>query len=505
MRRPWSGDHLVPLDHGDPRKSSRRVDEEGGAEPRHGAADRAAHQEGLQAPGLPDEPVLLPEPGPRPEEKRESEQGVVEQDSRAQHHASVAFASVDPRYHPARMAVPLIDLKAQFAALREDTWKALARVFESQRFVLGPEVEALERAVAQVSGTTHAVGCASGSDALILAIASLLPPRQATPRPEPREQVEVVTTPFTFFASAGSVVHAGARPRFVDIELEGYGMDPSKIAGVLGPRTVAILPVHLFGQMCDMDAILAAAGEVPVVEDAAQSIGALYGAGGRRRPAGSIGVMGCLSFFPTKNLGGAGDGGMIVTNDGARAELLRKIRVHGGRQMYHHESVGWNSRLDEIQAAVLAVKLPHLEGWSRARDARARRYDAMIAESGLASRGLVHAPPRLRDRTHIYHQYVVRIPRDAGATRGAAAASATGTARDALREHLTASGIASGIYYPVPLHLQECFHDLGHARGDFPVSERASEEVLALPIFPEITEDQQAEVVRAMASHFGLA
>jgi len=403
------------------------------------------------------------------------------------------------------MGVPLIDLRAQFEGLREETWKALARVFEAQRFVLGPEVEALERGVARVSGTEHAVGCASGSDAIMLAIASLLPPRQATPRGDTREGAEVVTTPFTFFASAGSVVHAGARPRFVDIEPDGYGMDPSAIAGALGPRTVAVLPVHLFGQMCDLDAILAAAGKVPVVEDAAQSIGALYGAQGRGRAAGSIGIMGCLSFFPTKNLGGAGDGGMIVTNDGAVAERLRKIRVHGGQQMYHHESVGWNSRLDEVQAAVLNVKLPHLEGWSRTRDQRARRYDAMLAESGLISRGLVLPPARLADRTHIYHQYVVRVPLDAAAKGAAAKGPAEGTPRDVLRAHLTSSGIASGVYYPVPLHLQECFRDLGHARGDFPVSERAAGEVLALPIFPEITEDQQAEVVRAMTSHFGLA
>jgi dTDP-4-amino-4,6-dideoxygalactose transaminase len=403
------------------------------------------------------------------------------------------------------MAVPLIDLKAQFAALREDTWKALARVFEAQRFVLGPEVEALENGVAQASGTAHAVGCASGSDAIMLAIAALLPPRRATPRAEARDGAEVVTTPFTFFASAGSVVHAGARPRFIDIEPEGYGMNPSAIAGVLGPRTLAILPVHLFGQMCDLDPILAAAGKVPVVEDAAQSIGALYGEAGHRRPAGSIGMMGCLSFFPTKNLGGAGDGGMIVTNDGALAERLRKIRVHGGQQMYHHESVGWNSRLDEVQAAVLNVKLPHLEGWSRARDQRARRYDAMIAEAGLAARGLVLPPLPRPDRTHIYHQYVVRVPLDAAAKGAAMKGSTAGTPRDALRGHLTSRGIASGVYYPVPLHLQECFRDLGHARGDFPVSDRAAAAVLALPIFPEITEDQQAEVVGAMASHFGLA
>jgi dTDP-4-amino-4,6-dideoxygalactose transaminase len=410
------------------------------------------------------------------------------------------------------MAVPLIDLRAQFEGLREETWTALRRVFDSQRFVLGAEVEALERGVARLSGAAHAIGCASGSDAIMLAIAALLPLRRATPREGARDAAEVVTTPFTFFASAGSVVHAGARPRFVDIEPAGYGMDPAAVAGAIGPRTLAVLPVHLFGQMSDLDAIVAAAGAVPVVEDAAQSIGAADERLARRRGAGSIGVMGCLSFFPTKNLGGAGDGGMIVTSDDALAQRLRKIRVHGGQQMYHHESVGWNSRLDEVQAAVLNVKLPHLEGWSRTRDARARRYDAMIADAGLASRGLVFPPVRLAGRTHIFHQYVVRVaqggarPEAAAPDKAGGAGGAGGrTTRDALRDHLASAGIATGVYYPVPLHLQECFRDLGHARGDFPVSERAAAEVLALPIFPEITEDQQAEVVRAMASWFGLA
>jgi len=214
----------------------------------------------------------------------------------------------------------------------------------------------------------------------------------------------VVTVPFTFFASAGSVVHAGARPRFVDIEPDGFGMDPDLVADAITERTLAILPVHLFGQPCDLEGILRAAGRLPVVEDAAQAIGAEYGPEERRRSAGAIGRLGCLSFFPTKNLGAAGDGGMILTSDEGLAERLRKIRVHGGRQMYEHETVGWNSRLDEIQAAVLNVKLPRLAGWSRARSERARLYDELLDGSGLVSRGLVHPPARRPDRTHIFHQ-----------------------------------------------------------------------------------------------------
>ena len=284
---------------------------------------------------------------------------------------------------------------------------------------------------------------------------------------------EVVTVPFTFFASAGSVVHAGAVPRFVDIEPEAYGMDAGAVATAITPRTVAVLPVHLFGQPCDIAEVVQASGSVPVVEDNAQAIGAMYGPSGRRRGAGSIGLAGSLSFFPTKNLGAAGDAGMVLTDDDPLAERLRKIRVHGGQQMYHHETVGWNSRLDELQAGVLNVKLSRLEAWSQARREHAGRYDVLLGETGLVSRGLVLPPVRKADRTHIFHQYVVRVPKgDAGRDR------------DGLRRHLTEAGIGSGVYYPVPLHLQECFRELGYARGDFPVSEKAAEEVLALPVYP---------------------
>jgi len=403
--------------------------------------------------------------------------------------------------------VPLIDLRAQFDTIRDETVTAVRRVLESQRFILGEEVEALERDIARLVGARHAVGCASGSDAIMLAIASVIPERGATPlagspgslpAAHRSDAPEVVTVPFTFFASAGSVVHAGARPRFVDIQPDIYGMDPVQMASAIGPRTVAVLPVHLFGQPCDIDEIIAAAGHVPVVEDAAQAIGAMYAglarpSGAGPRSAGTMGRAGCLSFFPTKNLGGAGDGGMVLTSDDSLAERLFKLRVHGGLRMYQHESVGWNSRLDEIQAAILRVKLPRLASWSQARAARAAAYDALFQESGLVARGLVTTPVSKPDRTHIFHQYVIRVPREAKAG-----------GRDALRAHLSSLGIASGVYYPVPLHLQPCFRSLGHARGDFPVSERAAEEVLALPIYPELGSDQQALVVRGIAEHFGL-
>lgn len=399
-------------------------------------------------------------------------------------------------YDPDVPAVPIVDLRAQYETIEGEVRAAIERVLSSQRFILGPEVEALERELASLCEVSHAIGCASGSDAILLAVASLMP-AHASPFASPARggagAPEVITVPFTFFASAGSIVHAGARPRFVDIEPGTFGIDPELVAGAISPLTMAILPVHLFGQPCDLDGVLRAAGTLPVIEDAAQAIGARYG-DSPSRPAGTIGRLGCLSFFPTKNLGGAGDGGMILTNDGALAEELLKMRVHGGRQMYHHETVGWNSRLDELQAAVLRVKLPHLESWSRARGARAHHYDGLLREAGLVSRGLVLPPARHPARTHIFHQYVVQVPKD-GAGRG----------REELRSHLASLGIGTGVYYPVPLHLQPCFRDLGYARGDFPVSERASEEVLALPIYPELTADQQAFVVRGIAGHFGLA
>jgi len=409
-----------------------------------------------------------------------------------------AECSIRLCYDPGSMPVPLIDLRAQYEGLRHETEAAVRRVLESQRFILGAEVEALEGSVSRLTGARHGIGCASGSDAILLAVAGVLEtagiPAHAAAlgRPE-KDAPEVVTVPFTFFATAGSVVHAGARPRFVDIEPDAYGMDPDLAKRAIGPRTAALLPVHLFGQACDIDAIVGVAGAVPVIEDAAQAIGATVEGSDGSRGAGSIGALGCLSFFPTKNLGAAGDAGMILTSDGAMAERLRRLRVHGGRQMYHHESVGWNSRLDELQAAVLNVKMARLESWSRARASNAARYDALLEERGLSPRGLVLPPARKPGRSHIFHQYVVRVPRQGARSR------------DGLRERLSAAGIGSGVYYPVPLHLQPCFSWLGCARGDFPASERAANEVLALPIYPELSPDQQTEVVREMASYFGVS
>jgi len=374
--------------------------------------------------------------------------------------------------------VPLLDLKTQYAALREEIEPAIAEVVETQSFVLGPRVERLERAVADYVGSTSAIGCASGTDALILALAAL----------DVGPGDEVVTTPFSFFSTASCAYKVGARPRFADIDPETFNLDPASVEGVLGPRTRVLLPVHLFGQCAPMDAVMQIADErgLPVVEDAAQALGASYrSADGTTRHAGAIGRLGCYSFFPTKNLGGFGDGGMIVTSDADLAERLRRLRVHGGRQMYEHQDVGWNSRLDALQAAVLAVKLPRLDGWSAARAANAERYDLWLDECGLVAAGQVRLPRRHEASTHIFNQYTLRVER-----------------RDALREHLDRCGIGHSVYYPVPLHLQECFRELGYREGSLPRAERASREVVSLPIFPELSEAQQRRVVDAISDFY---
>jgi len=380
-------------------------------------------------------------------------------------------------------SIPLLDLKLQFQGMREEILAAVTEVLESQRLILGPRVAELETQIASLTGVRHAVGCASGSDAILLALAACGVTGGA----------KVVTSPFSFFASAGSIAHAGGRPLFCDIEPDTFNMDPRLLAAALSSEVRAALPVHLFGQCADMDPILAACGArgIPVVEDAAQAIGATYrgsNGGGPERRAGSMGRAGCISFFPSKNLGGAGDGGMVTTGDDELAARLRLLRVHGGRKMYHHEQIGWNSRLDELQAAVLLVKLGRLATWSEARAQRAGFYDRLFNESGLPSRGLVTPPVIKPGRGHIFHQYTIRAQR-----------------RDSLREHLESAGIATGVYYPVPLHLQECFRPLGYAKGDFPQSERACEEVLSLPVYPELTEQAQRTVVGAISSFYGLA
>jgi dTDP-4-amino-4,6-dideoxygalactose transaminase len=383
---------------------------------------------------------------------------------------------------PTAHRIPFVDLGAQFATIRGELLAAIAEVIDTHRFILGPRVEALEAAIAEICGTRHAVGCASGSDALILALAAS----------GVEERARVVTSPFTFFASAGSVVHAGGRPAFCDIDPATFNMDPALLSGALTPDTKAVMAVHLFGQCADMDPILAVSGAsgVTVIEDAAQAIGAGYaGTDGMaaERFAGAMGLIGCFSFFPTKNLGGCGDGGMMTTSDARIAERLRLLRAHGGRQMYHHEMVGWNSRLDEMQAAALQVKVRHLSDWSAARRARAETYDRLLEDSGLAPRGLVVPPARRPGSRHVFHQYTVRAKR-----------------RDTLRDHLHRVGIGSGVYYPVPLHLQECFRPLGYAPGDFPHAERAAEEVLSLPVYPELSEPAQRTVVAEIAAFYRL-
>jgi len=369
--------------------------------------------------------------------------------------------------------VPLLDLAAQHGPLMEEMVDALRRVCQSGAFVLGPEVTTLEQRLADYCQAKHAIGCASGSDALLLALMAC----------DVGPGDEVIVPSFTFFATASAVTRLGATPVFADIDPESFNIDPAAVEARLSPATKAILPVHLFGQCADMDALgeIAARANVPVVEDAAQAIGAEWG--GRR--AGSMGQIGCLSFYPTKNLGGAGDGGMTTTNDDALADRLRLLRVHGMRPRYYHPVVGINSRLDSFQAAVLGVKLTHLDHYTQLRQANAARYAEMFAEAGLDR--VLGLPADGPNRRHVWNQYVVRV----GEGR-----------RDALREHLAGAKIGSEIYYPLGLHAQECFVGLGYQKGDLPETDRAAEEVLALPIYPELSAQQQRVVVDAIARFY---
>ena len=373
--------------------------------------------------------------------------------------------------------VPLIDLKAQYAALRDEIRAAVDGVLESQRFILGPEVEGLEEELADYCGAAHGVGVSSGTDALLVALMAL----------DVGAGDEVVTTPFSFFATAGVVWRLAARPVFVDIEEETFNLDPAGLEAAITPRTRAIMPVHLFGQTADMDPINEVAcgagdGGVPVVEDAAQAIGADY----RGRGAGTLGALACFSFFPTKNLGGFGDGGLVTSNDPALAERVRSLRNHGFAEKYYNREVGGNFRLDALQAAVLRVKLKHLEGWHEARGRNAARYARLFEEAGLTAPGSpVKLPVEAGHGRHIYHQFVVRCER-----------------RDQLQAYLGERGIGSAVYYPVALHLQECFRELGAVEGDFPAAERAAREVLALPIYPELDDEGAAEVVDAVRSFY---
>lgn len=368
------------------------------------------------------------------------------------------------------MNVPLLDLQSQYVSLRDQLRQAVERVMDSQRFVLGDEVRKLEASIATYTETKHAIGCASGSDALLLALMAF----------DIGAGDEVITTPFTFFATAAAITRLGARPVFVDIDPATYNLDTSQIENVITPRTKVLLPVHLYGQCADMDALLAISERhrVPIVEDAAQAIGATD----RGRQAGSMGAIGCFSFYPTKNLGGAGDGGMLTTNDDDLAQRLRRLRTHGGANEYEHSEVGVNSRLDELQAAVLNVKMPHLDQWSDERGRKAANYTELL---NSASMSFAVIPPLVRPESrHIFHQYVIRVPQH----------------RDALMEHLKAHGVGTKVYYPIPLHRQDCFAYLGYKEGEFPESERAARETLALPVYPELTEAQQSYVVDTIAS-----
>lgn len=368
------------------------------------------------------------------------------------------------------MRVPLLDLKAQYAPLRAEIRAAMDRVCDSQMFILGAEVTALEEEIATFCGVRFAVGVSSGTDALLAALmAANVGPGD-----------EVITPTYSFFATAGVVARLGAKPVFVDIEADTFNIASSRVESTLTSKTKAVLPVHLYGRCADLDPILAAASKrgIAVIEDAAQAIGSTDAKG---RQAGSVGAMGCFSFFPTKNLGGFGDGGLVTTNDPALAETLKVLRVHGSKPKYYHKVVGGNFRLDALQAAVLRVKLKHLPSWTAARRANADRYRRLFEKAGLSTVVLPKDVPG-----HIYNQFIIRVGQ-----------------RDKLQAFLAEKGVGTEIYYPLPLHLQECFAGLGHRKGDLPVSEAIAADSLALPIYPELTEEQQAYVVEQIAAFKG--
>jgi dTDP-4-amino-4,6-dideoxygalactose transaminase len=367
--------------------------------------------------------------------------------------------------------VPLCDIQASYRQLRASIDAAMSRVLTTGQVILGPEVAALEREVAAYCGAAHGVGCGSGSDALLLALAALdIGPGD-----------EVILPTFTFFATAGAVARVGATPVFADCDADTFNVDPVQVAKRVTPRTRAIMPVHLFGQCADMDALrrIARHHGVPVIEDAAQAFGSNY----REARAGALGDLACFSYYPTKTLGTFGDGGMVTTDNAAWAQKMACLRVHGMEPKYHHKMLGWNGRLDALHAAILRVKLPHVEAWVAGRQTAARRYDALIELHGLTD--FLRRPAVRPEGRHTFNQYVVRV--------------ADGC-RDALLSHLKANKIGCEVYYPRPLHMQECFAHLGHGAGDFPVSERASRCVLALPMFPEITPAQQDYVVARCAA-----
>lgn len=370
-------------------------------------------------------------------------------------------------YEPA--GVPALNLRAQYRTIRDEIEPVVREVMETQGFVMGPEVAGLESEIAEYCGAAHAVGCASGTDALLLPLMAIdLGPGD-----------EVITSPYTFFATGGSIWRTGARPVFVDIEPDTFNIDPGAIEAAITERTKAIIPIHLYGQAADMDPIreIAARRDLMVLEDAAQAIGAAYH--GRR--AGTLGTAAAFSFYPSKNLGGFGDGGMVATDDPVLARRIARLRVHGMEPKYHHHEVGLNSRLDALQAAVLRVKLRHLDEWTLARREAADRYRDLFASHGMDE--MVQLPVERPGNYHVYNQYVVRVP---------------ASIRDDMRQHLADRKIGTEIYYPIPLHLQPCFASLGGKPGDFPRTEAAARETIALPIYPELTEAEQRYVVGAM-------
>ena len=365
-----------------------------------------------------------------------------------------------------RLSVPLLDLEAQYRPIREELLAAIIRVCDSQRFIMGPEVEALERELARTIGVSHAVTMSSGTDAILATLMALgVGPGD-----------EVITPTYSFFATAGCVARVGATPTLVDIDPVTFNVDPEAVRAAMTPRTKAIIPVHLYGQMADIDAVaeIGQAHRVPVIEDACQAIGAEQ----HGRQAGSLGIAGCFSFFPSKNLGAFGDAGLVTTNNDSLAQELRLLRNHGAEPKYFHSRIGGNFRLDALQAAVLRVKLPYLGEWTEARRTNARRYDELFAAAALND---VVLPTQTAGYRHIFNQYVVRVPD-----------------RDRVRSYMTEHGIGTEIYYPVPFHLQECFAPLGYSRGDFPHSESAANSTIALPIYGELTYDQQQAVVATL-------
>jgi dTDP-4-amino-4,6-dideoxygalactose transaminase len=367
---------------------------------------------------------------------------------------------------------PFLDLTAQFATIQDEVMNAVTKVMQTQRFILGEEVELFEQEFASFIGSRFAVGCASGSDALLLALLAL----------GVGSGDEVITTPFTFVATGGAVARVGATPVFVDIDSASFNLDANQVTSHVTDRTKAVIPVHLFGLAADMDAIAETSRKygISVIEDAAQAIGAEY----KNRRVGTLGTFGCFSFFPSKNLGAAGDGGIVTTNDPILADRLRLLRVHGSDRKYYYQIVGTNSRLDALQAAILRVKLKHLVSWTACRQRKAAVYRELFHEYNLHS--LIHLPAVPDNRSHVYNQFVCRCQN-----------------RDGLREFLDRSSIPTEIYYPGPLHLQRAFAYLGYKPGAMPRAEAASNEVLALPIYPELTEEHQRSIVHAIASFYG--